>query len=273
MPAAHDAPTRDGRHVESDTMLPILLSRKGLSREEEVAPPSARPESLAVVPADFWRAPRSENLSSGDVGTLTKIMLLSPPLSASGHFARREEPDVNPGSPSCPLVGGLAACGLALLVLVCRRWFRKQTDESVQEARLNGFHEDTTPPTSAQSETSPGRAGSPGFGEPASPPPHAARSRSPLTVEGAGDHLQPPSAAPSGISCGRGGSPGDVAQQPRPLKGASMSSFTAIASRNTIRPCADVPGASKWQKKKQVAAGAAQPRTRKVSLAKVKGDR
>ena len=58
-----------------------------------------------------------------------RLLLPPPPVAVAGYVARVSDLDVNPASTSFPLVGSLAACGIELLVLVCRRRFRQRRDK------------------------------------------------------------------------------------------------------------------------------------------------
>ncbi|CAM9189562.1 unnamed protein product [Laminaria digitata] len=126
-PPAQDAPTRDERPAEPGSIVPIPLSGKWPRREEGAAPPGAIPVARTVVPLGFWRGPWGASPSTGEFDQLGKeLSLLPAPSAISNHDARLKELDVNPGNTTCPLVGSLAACGLALFVLVCRRRFRQR---------------------------------------------------------------------------------------------------------------------------------------------------
>lgn len=121
---AHDAPTRDGRNVESGHVVVVLpFDWKGPSREEGTVNHSAEVQaSSALIHIKTWRAPWGASPSSGKVGGLTKELTLPrPPAAISGIIARVQKQDVNFTSLSYRLVGSLAACALALILLVCRR--------------------------------------------------------------------------------------------------------------------------------------------------------
>ncbi|CAM9450533.1 unnamed protein product, partial [Laminaria digitata] len=128
--AAQDAPTRGGRQVEPGAIVPSPLAGKGPHRDEGGASSGAAPASKSVVSFEFWRAPWNASIITGDSEMSGKEVSMSPPPSTiPNHVARVETPGVNPVITSCPLVGSLAACGLVVLALVCRRRFRQRRDK------------------------------------------------------------------------------------------------------------------------------------------------